>query len=217
MTRDDLQRLINEVQPRQSGLKNVEVKSSRGGTPRRLFESLSAFANRTGGGGLLFGLGEQTDFKDGPKMGRGSNLATVRSSCCLADDLLFEAGQPEAIDAAWRRSSLGKLLQCALYVVRASALDRPDLLLRIDQGYPGEVADGRRQSWFPQGNRHSLNCSRAFFAAPFPAMPALQDLARINPVSILARKHSPRVAEWMPGFHASRMMCRRHHHADVRL
>lgn len=40
----------------------MEVKAARGGTPRRLYEPLSAFANRTGGAVLLFGLDESKDF-----------------------------------------------------------------------------------------------------------------------------------------------------------
>ncbi|MHB1559590.1 MAG: ATP-binding protein [Isosphaeraceae bacterium] len=62
MTRDDLQRLIAEVQQRQSELDDVEVKTARGGTPKRLYEGLSAFANRTGGGIILFGLDERQRF-----------------------------------------------------------------------------------------------------------------------------------------------------------
>jgi ATP-dependent DNA helicase RecG len=62
MTRDELQQLIADMQQHQSELANVEVKAARGGTPRRLYESLSAFANRTGGGVLLFGLDEAKDF-----------------------------------------------------------------------------------------------------------------------------------------------------------
>jgi ATP-dependent DNA helicase RecG len=62
MTRDELRQLIADVQQRQSELANVEVKAARGGTPKRLYESLSAFANRTGGGMLLFGLDESQDF-----------------------------------------------------------------------------------------------------------------------------------------------------------
>jgi ATP-dependent DNA helicase RecG len=62
MTREELQQLIAEVQKHQSELANVEVKAARGGTPRRLYEPLSAFANRTGGGVLLFGLNESSDF-----------------------------------------------------------------------------------------------------------------------------------------------------------
>lgn len=62
MTLDELKQLISEVQRRQSELDSVEVKSARGGTPRRLYEPLSALANRTGGGVLLFGLDESADF-----------------------------------------------------------------------------------------------------------------------------------------------------------
>jgi len=55
MTRDEVRQLIADVQKRQSELASVEVKAARGGTPRRLYEPLSAFANRTGGGVLLCG------------------------------------------------------------------------------------------------------------------------------------------------------------------
>jgi ATP-dependent DNA helicase RecG len=54
--------LVNEVQRRRSELDNVEVKSARGGTPRRLYEALSAFANRPGGGVILFGFDESSAF-----------------------------------------------------------------------------------------------------------------------------------------------------------
>jgi ATP-dependent DNA helicase RecG len=48
---------------RQSEVNKVEVKAARGGTPQRLYESLSAFANLTGGGVLLFGLNEKGRFE----------------------------------------------------------------------------------------------------------------------------------------------------------
>jgi ATP-dependent DNA helicase RecG len=62
MTRDELRQLIADVQYHQRELASVEVKAARGGTPRRLYEPLSAFANQTGGGVLLFGLNESSDF-----------------------------------------------------------------------------------------------------------------------------------------------------------
>ena len=62
MTREELERLIAEVQQRQSELNDVEVKTARSGTPKRLYEAVSAFANRAGGGVILFGLDERTDF-----------------------------------------------------------------------------------------------------------------------------------------------------------
>ena len=63
MTRDELLELIAEVQRHQSELTGVEVKSARGGTPLiSVREALSAFANRTGGGVLLFGVDEGAGF-----------------------------------------------------------------------------------------------------------------------------------------------------------
>ena len=53
MTREELRQLIADVQYHQSELASVEVKAARGGTPRRLYESLSAFANQTGGGVIV--------------------------------------------------------------------------------------------------------------------------------------------------------------------
>jgi ATP-dependent DNA helicase RecG len=62
MTREELGRLVAEVRQRRAELDEVEVKSARGGTPKRLYEPLSGFANRTGGGVLLFGLDEDAEF-----------------------------------------------------------------------------------------------------------------------------------------------------------
>jgi ATP-dependent DNA helicase RecG len=62
MTHDELRQIIADVQRRPSELNNLEVKAARGGTPRRLYEPLSAFANRTGSGVLLLGLDESKDF-----------------------------------------------------------------------------------------------------------------------------------------------------------
>ncbi len=65
MTREELGQLVAEVRQRCAELDDVEVKAARGGTPKRLYESLSAFANRTGGGVLLFGLDESAGFTIG--------------------------------------------------------------------------------------------------------------------------------------------------------
>jgi ATP-dependent DNA helicase RecG len=62
MTQDELLELIRSVQRLQSELGDVEVKSAQRGTPQRIFESLSAFANRTGGGVILLGLDENRAF-----------------------------------------------------------------------------------------------------------------------------------------------------------
>jgi ATP-dependent DNA helicase RecG len=62
MNRAEFEQLVAEVQRRQTELNNVEVKSARAGTPKRIYEAISAFANRTGGGVILFGLNENADF-----------------------------------------------------------------------------------------------------------------------------------------------------------
>ena len=63
MTPAELRILVEEVQQRQSELDHVEVKAAKGGTPKRIYEPLSAFANRTGGGVVVFGLDERRDFE----------------------------------------------------------------------------------------------------------------------------------------------------------
>ena len=45
MTRQGLRGLVEEVQRSQSELASVEVKTACGGTPKRLYEAISAFAN----------------------------------------------------------------------------------------------------------------------------------------------------------------------------
>lgn len=62
MNREELLELIAEVTQHQCELNDVEIKSAQKGTPQRLFEAISAFANCTGGGVLLFGLDEDRNF-----------------------------------------------------------------------------------------------------------------------------------------------------------
>jgi ATP-dependent DNA helicase RecG len=62
MTFKELRKLVAEIRSSQSESETIEVKTARGGTPKRLYEALSAFANRTGGGIILFGLDESKDF-----------------------------------------------------------------------------------------------------------------------------------------------------------
>lgn len=63
MTRDELRGLIAEIQRVGAELDDVEAKRAAGGMPQRLFESLSAFANRPGGGVVLLGLDETRGFR----------------------------------------------------------------------------------------------------------------------------------------------------------
>ncbi len=69
-------------------------------------------------------------------------FGSYTKACRQADDLLFHAGDAEAVDEACRQSAVGKLLPNALYVHR-SALDSLDPLLRVYEGcarsYLGEI------------------------------------------------------------------------------
>ena len=54
MTQEEILELISEVQQHQSELDDIEVKSAYKGTPQRLYEFISAFANSISGGVILF-------------------------------------------------------------------------------------------------------------------------------------------------------------------
>jgi len=63
MNRSEILRHISELRRRHGELEGVEAKAARTGTPADLYKPLSAFANRPGGGVLLFGLDEDAGFK----------------------------------------------------------------------------------------------------------------------------------------------------------
>ncbi len=63
MTREELLQIILDVQEYKSELPNVDAKTAKGGTPKRLFESLSSFSNHVGGGVILLGIDENKDFE----------------------------------------------------------------------------------------------------------------------------------------------------------
>ncbi len=62
VSRSELLALIADLQTHGCEADDLEVKTARGGTPKRLDQSLSAFAN-TRGGILLFGLDERSGFE----------------------------------------------------------------------------------------------------------------------------------------------------------
>ncbi len=69
-------------------------------------------------------------------------ISPETNACRQAHDLLFRAGNAEAVDEACRRSPAGKLRPDALYVHR-SALESLDPLLRASEwcarSYLGEI------------------------------------------------------------------------------
>ncbi|CAB1055813.1 Uncharacterized protein BT3327 [Olavius sp. associated proteobacterium Delta 1] len=92
MKNRDLQSLISEIQSSKSESETVEVKTAHGGTPKRLYEVLSAFANRTGGGIILFGMNEVTDFSI---TGVGDTHRLIEEITSLASDNMEPALRPE--------------------------------------------------------------------------------------------------------------------------
>lgn len=62
MTDDELRELIQTLRGVRTDLRHVEAKRAQTDLPRRLWESLSAFANSPGGGVVVLGLDEQSDF-----------------------------------------------------------------------------------------------------------------------------------------------------------
>ncbi len=63
MDRSAILSLISDLRRCHGELEGVEVKAAHSGTPPDLYKPLSAFANRQGGGVLLFGLDEDAGFK----------------------------------------------------------------------------------------------------------------------------------------------------------
>jgi ATP-dependent DNA helicase RecG len=63
MDQKAIQSLIFELRRCHGELEGVEAKAAHRGTPPDLFKPISAFANRPGGGVLLFGLDEDAGFK----------------------------------------------------------------------------------------------------------------------------------------------------------
>jgi DNA phosphorothioation-associated putative methyltransferase len=71
-------------------------------------------------------------------------FGTYKHACEVADALLFQAGDGDAIDAACKGSAIGKLLPNALYIHK-TALDHLSPLLRVFEGcaraFIGDVPD----------------------------------------------------------------------------
>ena len=93
--------------------------------------------------------------------------------CRLADELLFKAGDADAVNEACRRSVVGKLLPNALYVHR-TALDALDPLLRVFEGCArtciGEIAGANLIKLHRQSGKVSYLVYPDFETNPHPAL-----------------------------------------------
>lgn len=62
MLAEELQELVRSVLARRCESQNVECKTAAKGTPEKLYDTMSGFANQTGGGVILFGVQEKPEF-----------------------------------------------------------------------------------------------------------------------------------------------------------
>lgn len=62
MTTDELTAILEDLKRFSTDHQHVEVKAAAGGLPRRLWKTISAFANTTGGGTLILGVAEEEEF-----------------------------------------------------------------------------------------------------------------------------------------------------------
>jgi ATP-dependent DNA helicase RecG len=83
---------VASVQRLQSETDEIETKAAGRGTPQRLYESLSAFANRPGGGLILLGIDEQRGFE---VTGVGDAQQAQEDVSCVASDQMEPPLRPE--------------------------------------------------------------------------------------------------------------------------
>lgn len=62
MLSEELIELANRTRQLKAETQTLEVKAAHKGCPRRLYDTLSSFSNQDGGGTILFGLEEESDF-----------------------------------------------------------------------------------------------------------------------------------------------------------
>lgn len=62
MLPEELLALVHDVRTKQCEMNTIEVKKAKSGTPHRLYDTLSSFANQNGGGIIIFGMDEKEHF-----------------------------------------------------------------------------------------------------------------------------------------------------------
>ncbi len=115
MVETELQELIKRIQLRRCEGQTTEVKSAHQGCPKRLYDTISAFANQDSGGVIVFGLDEQQGFasvgvydaQDLQKrvMEYGEQMCPVVRpvfTVCDEDGKVFVAAEIPSVDVAER-------------------------------------------------------------------------------------------------------------------
>ncbi|MBQ3517817.1 MAG: putative DNA binding domain-containing protein [Clostridia bacterium] len=62
MTELELKHLTNEICNQKCEKQTIEIKKAAKGTPERLYDTFSSFANQTGGGIIIFGIDEKNNY-----------------------------------------------------------------------------------------------------------------------------------------------------------
>ena len=62
MLTEELIQLVQDCRSQKCETRNLELKKAAGGTPKRLYDTLSSFANQTGGGIILFGVDQENRY-----------------------------------------------------------------------------------------------------------------------------------------------------------
>jgi DNA phosphorothioation-associated putative methyltransferase len=108
-----------------------------------------------------------------PKRDIRAFFGSYTKACRQADELLFRSGNAEAVDAACKRSAVGKLLPNALYVHR-EALGALEPLLRVYEGcaraYLGEVEGANVIKMHRHSGKVSYLVYPDFETDPHPAL-----------------------------------------------
>lgn len=63
MIEDALLEIVDKITREKCEKPHIEVKKASGGTPKKLYDTLSSFSNQVGGGIIIFGIDEASDFK----------------------------------------------------------------------------------------------------------------------------------------------------------
>ena len=62
MLAEELKQLVDDVVNLRCELNTIELKKAAGGTPQRLYNTLSSFSNQLGGGIIIFGIDQENDY-----------------------------------------------------------------------------------------------------------------------------------------------------------
>lgn len=59
----ELEKLVQDITDHKCETRNIELKRAGGGTPTKLYDTLSAFSNQKGGGIIIFGIDEKNGYE----------------------------------------------------------------------------------------------------------------------------------------------------------